>query len=116
MSVTDEDPPGSSAVSPKALENLAGPSRAEDSQVCAICGDKATGKHYGAISCDGCKGFFRRTVRKRHNYSCRFKRMCIVDKDHRNTCRRCRYDVCMRMGMKTEAVQEWGGIGGLVSQ
>lgn len=39
--------------------------------VCAICGDRATGKHYGAASCDGCKGFFRRSVRKNHTYSCR---------------------------------------------
>jgi hypothetical protein len=39
--------------------------------VCAICGDRATGKHYGASSCDGCKGFFRRSVRKNHTYSCR---------------------------------------------
>ena len=28
-------------------------------QMCAICSDRATGKHYGAASCDGCKGFFR---------------------------------------------------------
>lgn len=39
--------------------------------LCAICGDRATGKHYGASSCDGCKGFFRRSVRKNHTYSCR---------------------------------------------
>lgn len=39
---------------------------------CAICGDRATGKHYGASSCDGCKGFFRRSVRKNQSYSCRF--------------------------------------------
>lgn len=38
---------------------------------CAICGDRATGKHYGAASCDGCKGFFRRSVRKSHQYTCR---------------------------------------------
>jgi hypothetical protein len=39
---------------------------------CAICGDRATGKHYGAASCDGCKGFFRRSVRKNHVYTCRY--------------------------------------------
>ena len=32
------------------------------------------------MSCDGCKGFFRRTVRKRHNYVCRFGHNCVVDK------------------------------------
>ena len=40
-------------------------------QDCAICGDRATGKHYGASSCDGCKGFFRRSVRKKSSYTCR---------------------------------------------
>lgn len=40
--------------------------------LCSICGDRATGKHYGASSCDGCKGFFRRSVRKNHVYSCRY--------------------------------------------
>lgn len=73
--------------------------------VCAICGDRATGKHYGASSCDGCKGFFRRSVRKNHLYTCRFSRNCIVDKDKRNQCRYCRLRKCFKAGMKKEAVQ-----------
>lgn len=72
---------------------------------CAICGDKATGKHYGAMSCDGCKGFFRRTIRKRHSYICRFGEKCEVDKAKRNACRKCRFDVCLRKGMRRDAVQ-----------
>ncbi|XP_065340197.1 hepatocyte nuclear factor 4-gamma isoform X2 [Cloeon dipterum] len=74
-------------------------------QQCAICGDRATGKHYGASSCDGCKGFFRRSVRKNHYYQCRFGRGCIVDKDKRNQCRYCRLRKCFKAGMKKEAVQ-----------
>lgn len=74
-------------------------------QNCAICGDRATGKHYGAPSCDGCKGFFRRSVRKNHMYACRFVRQCVVDKDKRNQCRYCRLKKCFKAGMKKEAVQ-----------
>ncbi|XP_072277975.1 hepatocyte nuclear factor 4-beta-like [Pyxicephalus adspersus] len=75
------------------------------SSYCSICGDRATGKHYGASSCDGCKGFFRRSVRKNHVYACRFSRQCVVDKDKRNQCRYCRLRKCFRAGMKKEAVQ-----------
>ncbi|XP_078072466.1 hepatocyte nuclear factor 4-gamma-like isoform X4 [Mustelus asterias] len=75
------------------------------STFCAICGDRATGKHYGASSCDGCKGFFRRSIRKSHVYTCRFNRQCVVDKDKRNQCRYCRLKKCFRAGMKKEAVQ-----------
>nr|XP_055069005.1 hepatic nuclear factor 4, beta isoform X3 [Misgurnus anguillicaudatus] len=73
--------------------------------LCAICADRATGKHYGASSCDGCKGFFRRSVRKNHAYTCRFSRLCVVDKDKRNQCRYCRLRKCFRAGMRKEAVQ-----------
>lgn len=69
---------------------------------CLICGDKATGKHYGASSCDGCKGFFRRSVRKNHVYACRFQRACVINKDKRNQCRYCRLRKCFRAGMKKE--------------
>ncbi|KAK0424225.1 hypothetical protein QR680_008557 [Steinernema hermaphroditum] len=72
---------------------------------CHICADRATGKHYGAISCDGCKGFFRRSIRKSHKYACRFNHSCSVDKNHRNSCRSCRLRKCLQAGMKAEAIQ-----------
>ncbi|KAG7482330.1 hypothetical protein JOB18_018821 [Solea senegalensis] len=72
---------------------------------CSICSDRATGKHYGASSCDGCKGFFRRSVRNNHTYNCRFNRQCTVDKDKRNQCRYCRLQKCIQAGMRKEAVQ-----------
>ncbi|CAF2412536.1 unnamed protein product [Rotaria sp. Silwood2] len=73
---------------------------------CVICGDKASGKHYGVHSCEGCKGFFKRTVRKDLTYTCRDNRDCIIDKRQRNRCQYCRYQKCINVGMKKEAVQE----------
>ncbi|XP_043464013.1 retinoic acid receptor RXR-alpha-B isoform X1 [Leptopilina heterotoma] len=74
--------------------------------LCSICGDRASGKHYGVYSCEGCKGFFKRTVRKDLSYACREEKTCIIDKRQRNRCQYCRYQKCLAMGMKREAVQE----------
>ena len=70
--------------------------------LCSICGDRASGKHYGVYSCEGCKGFFKRTVRKDLTYACREERNCIIDKRQRNRCQYCRYQKCLMMGMKRE--------------
>ncbi|CAL8403693.1 unnamed protein product [Boreogadus saida] len=87
-------------------EATVGAASADSSAIlCSICADRATGKHYGASSCDGCKGFFRRSIRKNQSYTCRFSRQCIVDKDKRNQCRSCRLRKCFRAGMRKEAVQ-----------
>ncbi|XP_023699019.1 hepatocyte nuclear factor 4-alpha-like [Paramormyrops kingsleyae] len=91
--------------SPVVSASAHGATYPEPGALCNICGDRATGKHYGSSSCDGCKGFFRRSVRKNHVYSCRFDRQCVVDKDKRNQCRYCRLKKCFRAGMKKEAVQ-----------
>ncbi|XP_067865811.1 retinoic acid receptor RXR-beta-A isoform X5 [Heterodontus francisci] len=75
-------------------------------RICAICGDRSSGKHYGVYSCEGCKGFFKRTVRKDLTYTCRDSKDCYIDKRQRNRCQYCRYQKCLASGMKREAVQE----------
>ncbi|VDL70320.1 unnamed protein product [Nippostrongylus brasiliensis] len=75
------------------------------SDLCVVCGDKAIGKHYGAVACNGCKGFFRRSVFQNLQYTCRFEKNCSIDKDHRNACRFCRFQKCLADGMRPEAIQ-----------
>lgn len=62
----------------------------------------SSGKHYGVYSCEGCKGFFKRTVRKDLTYTCRDSKDCVIDKRQRNRCQYCRYQKCLAMGMKRE--------------
>ncbi|KAK3738166.1 hypothetical protein QZH41_007266 [Actinostola sp. cb2023] len=66
---------------------------------CRVCDDRATGKHYGVIACEGCKGFFKRSVRKKLIYTCRAKGNCVIDKVQRNRCQRCRLEKCFTAGM-----------------
>ena len=40
------------------------------------------------------------------SYACRENKNCLVDKRQRNRCQFCRYNKCIAMGMKREAVQE----------
>ncbi|XP_071332703.1 nuclear receptor subfamily 2 group C member 2 isoform X1 [Trachinotus anak] len=94
---------------PVSMERLLGQSgdlsRSQPVEYCVVCGDKASGRHYGAVSCEGCKGFFKRSVRKNLTYSCRSKEDCVINKHHRNRCQFCRLRKCLKMGMKTESVQ-----------
>ncbi|RMB99083.1 hypothetical protein DUI87_24629 [Hirundo rustica rustica] len=90
------------------VERLLGKTDVQRPQVveyCVVCGDKASGRHYGAVSCEGCKGFFKRSVRKNLTYSCRSNQDCIINKHHRNRCQFCRLKKCLEMGMKMESVQ-----------
>ncbi|XP_077422838.1 nuclear receptor subfamily 2 group C member 2 isoform X2 [Vanacampus margaritifer] len=94
---------------PLSMEQLLGQSgdlsRPQTVEYCVVCGDKASGRHYGAMSCEGCKGFFKRSVRKHLTYSCRSKQDCVINKHHRNRCQFCRLKKCLNMGMKTDSVQ-----------
>lgn len=31
----------------------------EEPRACGVCGDRAKGYHFNALTCEGCKGFFR---------------------------------------------------------
>uniref|UniRef100_A0A672ZTI4 Nuclear receptor subfamily 2, group C, member 2 n=1 Tax=Sphaeramia orbicularis TaxID=375764 RepID=A0A672ZTI4_9TELE len=101
--------PLSIVTDPVSMERLLGQSgdlsRPQPVEYCVVCGDKASGRHYGAVSCEGCKGFFKRSVRKNLTYSCRSKQDCVINKHHRNRCQFCRLRKCLKMGMKTESVQ-----------
>ncbi|KAL6106509.1 nr2c1 [Pungitius sinensis] len=74
-------------------------------EYCVVCGDKASGRHYGAVSCEGCKGFFKRSIRKNLVYTCRSSGECAINKLHRNRCQYCRLQRCISLGMKQDSVQ-----------
>ncbi|KAI5699707.1 hypothetical protein M8J76_007538 [Diaphorina citri] len=80
----------------------------EDDQpmICMICEDKATGLHYGIITCEGCKGFFKRTVQNRRVYTCVADGVCEITKAQRNRCQYCRFKKCIEQGMVLQAVRE----------
>ncbi|XP_037119350.1 thyroid hormone receptor beta isoform X2 [Syngnathus acus] len=82
------------------------PSYMDNDELCVVCGDKATGYHYRCITCEGCKGFFRRTIQKdlKQSYTCKYQEKCAIDKVTRNQCQECRFNKCIAVGMATDLV------------
>ncbi|XP_013388792.1 steroidogenic factor 1 isoform X2 [Lingula anatina] len=75
-------------------------------ELCPVCGDKVSGYHYGLLTCESCKGFFKRTVQNKKVYSCVDDQSCHIDKSQRKRCPYCRFQKCLLVGMKLEAVRE----------
>nr|XP_006813239.1 PREDICTED: FTZ-F1-related protein isoform X2 [Saccoglossus kowalevskii] len=73
--------------------------------MCPVCGDKVSGYHYGLLTCESCKGFFKRTVQNKKVYTCIENRNCVIDKTQRKRCPYCRFQKCLKVGMKLEAVR-----------
>ena len=71
---------------------------------CFVCGDRSSGRHYGVLTCDGCRGFFKRSVRRGLGYQCREKGQCVVDLSRRNQCQSCRFKKCLGVGMRQEGL------------
>ncbi|KAH7723710.1 CBN-NHR-12 protein [Aphelenchoides avenae] len=72
---------------------------------CAVCGDVSHGVHFGVVSCRACSAFFRRSTISNRKYVCRFGGNCAVGKDIRCSCRACRLNRCVELGMDANAVQ-----------
>uniref|UniRef100_A0A183CG68 Nuclear receptor domain-containing protein n=1 Tax=Globodera pallida TaxID=36090 RepID=A0A183CG68_GLOPA len=77
----------------------------EEQKLCAVCNDYAICQHYGAITCEGCKGFFKRTVQKKSQYVCAGNKNCPIDKRYRSRCQYCRFQKCLEVGMVREIVR-----------
>lgn len=49
-------------------------------KTCRICGDEATGRHFGGYTCAACAAFFRRSIAGHKRYRCATsdKRLCSI--------------------------------------
>ncbi|CAK9303182.1 unnamed protein product [Gordionus sp. m RMFG-2023] len=73
-------------------------------ELCLVCGDRASGYHYNALTCEGCKGFFRRSITRNNSYECKYGGQCEMDMYMRRKCQYCRFQKCLAVGMRPECV------------
>ncbi|XP_062989804.1 bile acid receptor isoform X1 [Elgaria multicarinata webbii] len=78
--------------------------RMKGEELCVVCGDKASGYHYNALTCEGCKGFFRRSITKNAVYKCKNGGNCEMDMYMRRKCQKCRLQKCKEVGMLAECL------------
>ncbi|XP_066542262.1 nuclear receptor subfamily 1 group I member 2 isoform X2 [Hoplias malabaricus] len=76
----------------------------DEPKVCQVCGDKATGYHFNAMTCEGCKGFFRRAMKGPAKFRCPFQSNCTITKSNRRQCQFCRLQKCLSIGMLKELI------------
>jgi len=85
-----------------------GPGRArknKEDKICGVCGDRALGYNFDAISCESCKAFFRRNAPKGLDYfKCPYDEKCKMDISNRRFCKRCRLRKCFEIGMRKEYI------------
>ncbi|GAB6025821.1 hypothetical protein CHUAL_011797 [Chamberlinius hualienensis] len=74
----------------------------QSKKICGVCGDRAKSYHFGGISCDSCKAFFRRSVQNdaHKNFQCSYDYDCEINITSRKCCQYCRFQKCLRIGME----------------
>jgi len=77
----------------------------QQDDLCQVCGDNASGYHYNALTCEGCKGFFRRSINKNElPVKCKYGGHCEMDLFTRRKCPDCRLKKCRAVGMLEECL------------
>ncbi|KAL8571367.1 hypothetical protein ACOMHN_038150 [Nucella lapillus] len=77
----------------------------KEDKYCGVCGDRALGYNFDAISCESCKAFFRRNAPKGLDYfKCPYEEKCKMDVSNRRFCKRCRLRKCFEIGMRKEYI------------
>ncbi|KAI6230271.1 hypothetical protein M3Y99_00914600 [Aphelenchoides fujianensis] len=72
---------------------------------CLICGYLCSNSNYGCKACNACAAFFRRTIKQSRSYVCPRGKNCRVDfGGHKRTCRYCRFQRCVAVGMSVHYV------------
>ncbi|CAG2210006.1 NR1IN [Mytilus edulis] len=71
-------------------------------KICLVCGDKALGYNFNAVSCESCKAFFRRNAHKTIRGRC--EGTCEVTVDSRSFCKKCRLNKCFTVGMRKDMI------------
>jgi len=79
-------------------------------KLCRVCGDKSTGYHFNAMTCEGCKGFFRRSVKAGKRFACPYGNSCEISRSNRRSCSSCRWNKCFAVGMKKECIMSESAI------
>lgn len=77
----------------------------KEDKYCGVCGDRALGYNFDAISCESCKAFFRRNAPKGLDYfKCPYEEKCKMDVSNRRFCKKCRLRKCFEIGMRKEYI------------
>ncbi|XP_045173905.2 vitamin D3 receptor-like [Mercenaria mercenaria] len=100
MSAVSSDVPGNDLSTNSQVESKA--SNPLKFPPCVICNGKASGSHYGAITCEACKGFFMRYLQKKKEFKCTKGGKCEISSGKKGNCSGCRLKKCLALGMSKE--------------